>query len=459
MSKSFEKDFLLEVRKRQQNKIKRQFRQFMQLALILATVISFVYIFRQNSATLLHNAPYWLAFAVFFFLGFYLYRKYKNRLSLEFLQPSRLKNVKLKYILGYTVLILVLIFQANPYLLNPVSNLFVSLVYKPSPPILSSPWPWLENQKIHPVVANMPSSVETSIESVAKYIAKNEQNSYLRIKALHDYVISRVDYDLDVLKTGLRPHQDAQTVFQTHKAVCEGYANLFMALGQAIDEDIVYLTGKIRRDLAPIDLIPPVFRLVNSGYDWTLHAWNAVKVTGNWQLVDTTWDDGSYGYSTDYLMLPPKAMSASHFPEHASWQLLRDSLDYNTFEKKPILAPDFFSDNLELISPKKYFTKVEKSASIKIQTPSNYLNKLGAILIQVQEKNSDFWNLSKLLSSTKTNQKSQDKLDIKRCSSQQKAARETEIICQFPRQGDYQVMVFSAGQKFSPIAQLKFHVL
>ena len=64
-------------------------------------------------------------------------------------------------------------------------------------------------------------------------------------------------------------------------------------------------------------------RLLNSNYDWTLHAWNAVKVADNWQLVDTTWDDSDSGkYSADYLMPPPEAMIASHIPQHSDWQLI-----------------------------------------------------------------------------------------------------------------------------------------
>ena len=113
--------------------------------------------------------------------------------------------------------------------------------------------------------------IEKSIKSVAEYIAQQESDPYLRIKALHDYVISRVTYDVNVLKTGLRPAQDAQTVFSTRKAVCEGYANLFMALGRAIGVDVVFIGGKVRRDLAPVDLIPTTLRLLNSNYDWTLY--------------------------------------------------------------------------------------------------------------------------------------------------------------------------------------------
>ena len=55
-------------------------------------------------------------------------------------------------------------------------------------------WPWTD-VGLHPAVINMPASAETSIESVAQYIASQEKDPMLRIKALHDYVADRIAYD------------------------------------------------------------------------------------------------------------------------------------------------------------------------------------------------------------------------------------------------------------------------
>lgn len=360
-------------------------------------------------------------------------------------QQQRKRVVK---IVGVLLLIIVIFigFANNTRLFN-----------KPTPPVVKSPWPWKDQQTIHPSVANMPSDVETSIKSVAEYIAQQESDPYLRIKALHDYVVSRVTYDLDVLKTARRPPQDAETVFRTHIAVCEGYANLFKALGRAMGMDVVYITGKIRKDLAPVDLIPQIKRLLNSQYDWTRHAWNAVKVLDNWQLVDTTWDDSTSSdtsYNANYLMLPPEAMSVSHFPDQLHWQLLHLPQDEITFEKKPILTPQFFAEELVLISPTEHQTNVQNVANIKIKTPANYQQKIVAIFTKTEEAESSVWNLL-----PKGNQSAEERRrqDLKLCQSQRNAQGETQISCQFPKRGDYQVFVYSIGRKNRAIAQFKFH--
>ncbi|WP_392531985.1 transglutaminase domain-containing protein [Nostoc sp. C117] len=477
MPENLENHLLKEIRKLKQKNRKRIIRRIGVLLLLVGIVSGFIYLFFQdnyiwnlgNSA--ISGTVLLLIFLVLIVVGFLFIYLTKDRVYLvRYNFPvfsekiSRLKRIPPKYLLGYTLLLIALIDVINPSLiLNQINGLVNFIVYKPTPPTLSSPWPWKDNTKIHPVVANIPSNIETTIQSVAKYIYQHESDPYLRIKAIHDYVISRVTYDLEVLKTGIRPDQDAQTVFSTHKAVCEGYANLFMALGRAMGADVVYVRGKIRRDLAPIDLIPKVFRLLYSDYDWTNHAWNAVKILDNWQLVDTTWDDGDSSefadsYSADYLILPPEVMSISHFPQQLDWQLLPHREDYNTFEQKPILSPQFFTEELKLISPTEYRTKVQKVAAIKIGSSPNYHKKIVALFTKAQKTESSLWDLPLSLNLLEDNQDTQAKLqNFKKCQSQPNAGGETEIFCQFLEPGDYEVLVFSLGQKVSFLGQLKFN--
>ncbi|MBD2778439.1 transglutaminase domain-containing protein [Iningainema tapete] len=363
---------------------------------------------------------------------------------------SKLKQQQRKRLVKIVGVLLLIIFIFIGFANN------TRLFNKPTPPVVKSPWPWKDRQTIHPSVANMPSKVETSIKSVAEYIAQQESDPYLRIKALHDYVVSRVTYDLDVLKTAKRPPQDAETVFHTHIAVCEGYANLFRALGRSLNMDVEYIKGKIRKDLAPLDLIPPTKIIFNPQYDWTLHAWNAVKVLDNWQLVDTTWDDSTSSdtsYNANYLMLPPEAMIVSHFPEQSHWQLLHLTQDKIAFEKKPILTPEFFAEELVLISPNEHQTNVQKVAVIRIKSPVNYQQKIVAVFTKTQAQS--FLDLFL----RKSNQFAEEtrRQDLKLCQSQRNAQGETQISCQFQERGDYQVFVYSIGRKNLAIAQFKFH--
>ncbi len=226
-------------------------------------------------------------------------------------------------------------------------------------------WPW-KDPKLHPAVASMPASIETSISSVAKYIAEHESDPTLRIKALHDYVADRVAYDSDSYYAGVYPPQDAETVFRTHKSVCAGYANLLSALADASGEKIVVVGGDAR-DMSAGD------RLAGGG-----HAWNAARIKDHWYLIDACWDAGfvskekgfTKAYRTDYLLTPPNVMIEDHFPEEATWQLLDRPLSQGDFLRQPMLRPRFQSAGLVLVSPTRARIETESTAVAILKNPN-----------------------------------------------------------------------------------------
>ena len=474
MVKNLEKEFKKFVRKRNQKKRKLTIQTILVFLLVVNFISLLVHLilkidFPLNigglalTSLLLSYSLFWPLFLLnlVIYLRNYQTNKKNNfdslRLNFKYLQTNYLKTIKIRYILVVLILATLIIYQAYP---SPIKTSLAEniayLIHKPKPAMVESPWPWRGDRQIHPAITRITSKDEKSIKSVAQYIAEQETNPYLQVKAIHDYIITKVTYDLDVLTTGRRPAQDAKTVFFTHKGVCEGYANLFLALGKEIGLNVVYIKGKIRKDLAPLDLIPESFRLLKPNYDWTLHAWNAVEVEGNWYLVDTTWDDNnSNRYSADYLMIPAEAMITSHFPGIRGWQLLDDSKNFNSFEKQPILKPQFFVEKLKMISPIEYQTDVREAALIKIETPPKYLRKVGAFFTRRNESQFLLWNLP---SSNKFTAK-----DVKTCKSLNQEEDQNQILCQFPEPGSYQVFMFSYDRKINSfrrrvnvIGQLKF---
>ena len=483
MSQDLEKEFLYFVRKRNHQKRRRVTRRIGALTLMVgvALVGSYLLYKQQGFSLRFNDLSSTVKGLLLGLLGLMalasllVYAIQRGTLKCSFntwsfwqrFKRTCLRRIKRKYVLGLALLLAALIYQAHPSLINsPVTGLVTRLRYSPEPPTVSSLWPWEGYQTIHPVVANITPDVEQSIHSVAHYIAEQEPDPYLQVKALHDYVISRVTYDLDVLKTGVWPEQDAQTVFATHKAVCEGYAHLFQALGRAIGLEVVYVEGKIRRDLAPVDLIPETLRFLESNYDWTNHAWNAVKIEDNWQLVDTTWDGGNpddvvTSYRADYLMPPPQVMITSHLPRPGNWQLLEPMASYRSFEKQPILTPDFFADELEIITPEEYQTAVHGTAFIEIQSPVNYAKEITAIFSKRQDSKFLLWDLPPGNPFTQA-----ESPDLGVCQSQPTLPGRTQMSCQFSEAGDYQVLIFSlqpeedaSEPEFTPIGQLRFEIV
>jgi hypothetical protein len=284
---------------------------------------------------------------------------------------------------------------------------------QPEPPA-SDRWPWYQ-VGLHPVVTQMPSEVEVSIESVAQYIASHESDPFQRIKALHDYVADRVAYDAPAFVSGEWANipQDARTVFEIRKAVCQGYANLLAALGQAIGENIVVVTGKSR----------------TSGTDRTGqgHAWNAIEINQEWYLLDATWDSGSVDgstfikrYRTAYLMPPPEVLIHDHFPDDMNFQLLSPPLNRSEFLQKPMLQPEFFAERLNLINPSHDQVNVNGTARIVLENP--YRRSLLATYHSEGNSSKGDCGISPFL-----------------------FISETTISCPLPHTGSYEVRLFSSS--------------
>jgi transglutaminase-like putative cysteine protease len=224
---------------------------------------------------------------------------------------------------------------------------------------------WPHAAVLHPAVQRMPASAETSIASVATYLAAQEPEPFARTKALHDWVVSRLHYDHDSL-TGPRKAQDAESVFRNRMAVCEGYARLLVELGKFAGIPIEYVVGEVRQDdgrQAPMG-----------------HAWNAAQMKGQWYFLDATWDDpvaledqrpttsptsatdaahppptahASSNYQTDYLFTPPSVALYDHLPDDPRWQLLPEPLDRGAFLRQRTVRPGLAKFGIELVSPER----------------------------------------------------------------------------------------------------------
>lgn len=221
---------------------------------------------------------------------------------------------------------------------------------------------WPMPAELHPVVTQVPADAEQSITGVARYIAYNEPQPWLRIKALHDYVADRVAYDAEAYRKKEYPPQDAETVFRSRRSVCAGYANLLAALGQAADEDIVVIGGDAR--------------LRGSDVTGEGHAWNAARVGGGWALIDATWNAGylSEGrfvkqYGTEYLFTPPQVHGVTHFPEDVRWQLRQPHLDRGEFFRQPMMRARFYAEGLELLAPDRPQVSVGDRIDVAIRNP------------------------------------------------------------------------------------------
>lgn len=272
---------------------------------------------------------------------------------------------------------------------------------------------WPHPEEVDPIVAAMSPEDETSIEAVARHIAEQRRNPFERVKALHDWLVTRLSYDHASLEPGQRKAQDPQAVFARRTAVCEGYARLFAELGKHTGDQIAYVVGDVRESngaMAPVG-----------------HAWNAVEIDGQWYLVDVTWDDptsldgGGDNYVTSYLFIPPSIAVLDHFPEDERWQLLEQPLSRGDFLRQPQARPGLAKAGLTLTSPDRSVIEVNDAVEFALLNP----RRLNVLVTLAAHGATD---------------------DGTECGVSSDA--EVRIRCAVPRQGRYEARVFTNKDRY-----------
>ncbi|WP_062076393.1 transglutaminase domain-containing protein [Demequina globuliformis] len=143
-----------------------------------------------------------------------------------------------------------------------------------------------------------------------------------RVTRIHDYIATIADYDYaayELINNGVlddprvQQSQEAYGIFSAATAVCNGYAQAFLAMAKAAGVDVVQVTGT-----------------VSSGMTVGNHAWNKVRIDGQWVVVDVTWDDPDVGLAPgrEYLMLPPGDAALVTRVEDSNWVVDTALLSY-----------------------------------------------------------------------------------------------------------------------------------
>lgn len=184
-----------------------------------------------------------------------------------------------------------------------------------------------------------PPEAEKTLDSLAKYLVGPAKTDREKAQLIYRWVADRIAYDAEAYFSGKPPNDTAETVLARRKAVCAGYAKLFEALATRAGLEAVTVYGHAKG----IGFVP--------GQDIKKHphAWNAVKVDGKWQLLDSTWGAGDLNgkefrkkYRPFFFLTPPARLVQSHFPDEAKWQLLDPAVSREDFARTPRIRAELY---------------------------------------------------------------------------------------------------------------------
>lgn len=220
------------------------------------------------------------------------------------------------------------------------------------------------------------AAVQKKVDQLLKAIIKPSMTDFEKVKAINDYIVSNATYGT---KTKASPHS-AYALLMEGQAVCQGYA---LAAYKMLDQagfDAKYVVGTVNGNVA--------------------HAWNLVKVDGQWYHLDTTWNDplpnrfgaSSYDYFlvTDAQLKEDHKWIASNYPAatstkynymlnvHFAYQDKNTLYFSNTADKDKLYKLDLTSGKKTKVIDKRalYITGADDFLYFSDYSNSGYLTKL-----------------------------------------------------------------------------------
>ena len=196
-------------------------------------------------------------------------------------------------------------------------------------------------------------------EAVEDFLSDIDRNTSEEeiVRQIHDKLVRLVTYDYSVADGASSSGSDlAHSAYgalvmnssgNSNYAVCDGYALAFEYLLQQVGIECAFVGGSAG----------------NSEADMGGHAWNIVKINGEWYEIDSTWDDVG-GLDDALEMLDKESLEYKCFSEALHDDVYRDVLEHYMFGKT--------TDELRYYYPgeDEYYTTMDQEYYFTLLYPS-----------------------------------------------------------------------------------------
>ena len=249
------------------------------------------------------------------------------------------------------------------------------------------------NEIIDQHALNSADWAEQSLPSLAGYLTQPAKREQDKARAIYRWITNKIGYNTQSWLTGSSGGDTSpEKVLLNRQTVSEGYARLFQRLGELAGLEVEIISGYSKSYSYSVEQ-PHLVK----------HVWNAVKLEGQWQLVDVTWGAGYLDedkqqfvhlFQPHYFLTPPAQFIADHFPNDSKWQLLATPISKAEYEQRVYPRAVFFATGLAIGShphtlihanQQVNITILGQEAALKAQLfQSNYVVDSSHITIQPQ---------------------------------------------------------------------------
>ncbi len=205
-------------------------------------------------------------------------------------------------------------------------------------------------EEIDEHVRDCPKEIKSHPDQLVSYLEDVAETDLEKSRALYVWLAENISYDAKSINKNKYGDNTAKGVLKSKKAVCAGYANLFELLGKQMGLDILTLGGYSKNTDDEQE-----WYFVDEEAD---HAWNVIRIDGEWKVFDATWAAGiAYDdkkgrmvfkkqYTDNWFNLSPYEAIFTHYPEDTSLMFTKSKITLEEYEKFPNVSIIAFTSGL-----------------------------------------------------------------------------------------------------------------
>lgn len=197
------------------------------------------------------------------------------------------------------------------------------------------------------------NEVENKVKEIISKVIKPDMKDYEKEAALHDYILSNSTYDKRFY-SGDMPKESytAYGILVNKVGVCLGYAQAMDRLLKASGIDSTIITGEADN---------------GEGKGYESHAWNIVKIGGQYYHLDPTWDDlinkdGIEAIRHSYFNLSDEQIGKNHKWDKSKYTECTN-IEYN-FNNLKLVETDENGNNIVAVNNyEEFYSEIKKELS------------------------------------------------------------------------------------------------
>ncbi|MBN3325867.1 KY peptidase, partial [Atractosteus spatula] len=192
-----------------------------------------------------------------------------------------------------------------------------------------------------------------SVQKIGQTITQGAVSDLERVRAVWTWLCHNIEYDVSGYLGLSEKLCSPEHVIKAGKGVCCGYSSICLQMCSEVGIECQEISGHGKG----------IGYRVGQSYQNTKsnHMWNAVRLGGQWFLLDACWGAGTVDiesktfmprYDEFYFLPDPEDFIDTHCPDEPQWQLLDHPVPLEEFERRVFKTSEFYRMGLTILNPK-----------------------------------------------------------------------------------------------------------